>query len=150
MGRFSFISRKYFYAELLEAKIANYHTADAGLIFNSGYDANVGLFASLGQKGHTIIYDELIHASVHDGMKMSQASTFLFKHNDLVHLEERLKQATGVIYVAVESIYSMDGDDAPLVDIVSLCKKYNANLIVDEAHATGITQLGNGSCKNYP
>ncbi len=127
------------YAELLEAKIANYHTADAGLIFNSGYDANVGLFASLGQKGHTIIYDELIHASVHDGMKMSQASTFLFKHNDLVHLEERLKQATGVIYVAVESIYSMDGDDAPLVDIVSLCKKYNANLIVDEAHATGIT-----------
>jgi 8-amino-7-oxononanoate synthase len=127
------------YAEILESKIANYHNADAGLIFNSGYDANVGLFASIGQKGHTIIYDELIHASVHDGMKMSQASTYLFKHNDLEHLEERLKQATGVVFVAVESIYSMDGDNAPLVEILRLCKKYNANLIVDEAHATGIT-----------
>lgn len=129
------------YAELLEAKIANYHNADAGLIFNSGYDANVGLFSALGQKGNSIIYDELIHASVHDGMKMSQASTFLFRHNDLVHLEERLKLAIGVIYVAVESIYSMDGDNAPLAEIVNLCKKYNANLIVDEAHATGITPI---------
>lgn len=129
-----------FFAENLESYIAKFHNAPSGLIYNSGYDANVGLFSAVGQKGNTIIYDELIHASVHDGLKLSSATTYLFKHNDLVHLEERLKIAEGIVYVAVESIYSMDGDQAPLKEIVRLCKKYEANLIVDEAHATGITQ----------
>lgn len=133
------------YAEKLEQKIASFHNAEAGLLFNSGYDANVGLFSALGQKVDTIIYDELIHASVHDGMKLSQASCFLFKHNDLAHLEERLKIAKGNVFVAIESIYSMDGDYAPLAEIVKLCSQYNANLIVDEAHATGVTEnLGKG------
>ena len=127
------------YAENLEIYIAKFHNADAGLIYNSGYDANVGLFSAIGQKGNTIIYDELIHASVHDGMKMSSASTYAFRHNDLKHLEERLKIAVGIIYVAVESVYSMDGDYASLKEITVLCKRYSANLIVDEAHATGIT-----------
>ena len=131
------------YAENLEKEIAAFHDAEAGLIYNSGYDANLGLFSAVLQKGDSIIYDELIHASIHDGIKLSSASAYLFKHNDLKHLEERLKIAQGVIYVAVESIYSMDGDDAPLKEISALCKKYNANLIVDEAHATGIT-LNNG------
>lgn len=130
------------YAENLEAYIAKFHKAQAGLIYNSGYDANVGLFSAIGQKGNTIIYDELIHASVHDGMRMSSATTYAFRHNDLKHLEERLKIGEGIIYVAVESIYSMDGDDALLKEISALCKKYNANLIVDEAHATGITKNG--------
>ena len=140
------------YAEQLESKIALFHNAEAGLIYNSGYDANLGLFSALGQKGDTIIYDELIHASVHDGMKLSSASTYQFKHNDLIHLEERLKIAEalpagrqGIIYVAVESVYSMDGDYASLKEIAALCKKYDANLIVDEAHATGITiNIGKG------
>lgn len=127
------------YAEDLEKKIASFHNAEAGLIYNSGYDANLGLFSALGQKGDTIIYDELIHASVHDGIKLSHASAFLFRHNNIIHLEERLKIAKGVIYIVVESIYSMHGDEAVLKEIASLCKKYNANLIVDEAHATGIT-----------
>ena len=127
------------YAEELEKKIAGFHNAGAGLIYNSGYDANLGLFSALGQKGDTIIYDALIHASVHDGIKLSHASAFLFRHNNIFHLEERLKIAKGVIYIVVESIYSMDGDAAPLKEITSLCKKYNANLIVDEAHATGVT-----------
>ena len=127
------------YAENLEVYISKFHNAQAGLIYNSGYDANVGLFSAIGQKGNTIIYDELIHASVHDGMKMSSATTYLFRHNDLKHLEERLKIAEGIIYVAVESVYSMDGDYALLKEISLLCKKYKANLIVDEAHATGIT-----------
>ncbi len=130
------------YAENLENYIAKFHNAKAGLIYNSGYDANVGLFSSIGQKGNTIIYDELIHASVHDGIKMSSATTYAFRHNDLKHLETRLKIAEGIIYVAVESIYSMDGDYALLKEISILCKKYNANLIVDEAHATGITSNG--------
>ena len=129
------------YAENLEKTIAAFHEAEAGLIYNSGYDANVGLFSALGQNdtAATFIYDELIHASVHDGIKLSRSTAYLFKHNDLYHLEERLKIAKGNIYVAVESIYSMDGDHAPLTEMVALCEKYNASLIVDEAHATGIT-----------
>jgi 8-amino-7-oxononanoate synthase len=127
------------YAENLEQYIANFHAAETGLIYNSGYDANVGLFSALGQKDTTFLYDELIHASVHDGIKLSRSTAYPFRHNDLTHLEERLQIAQGVIYIAVESIYSMDGDSAPLTDMVALCKKYKANLIVDEAHATGIT-----------
>lgn len=129
------------YAENLEKTIAAFHDAEAGLIYNSGYDANVGLFSALGQNDteSTFIYDELIHASIHDGIKLSRSTAYLFKHNDLYHLEERLKIAKGTIYVAVESIYSMDGDHAPLLEMVTLCEKYNASLIVDEAHATGIT-----------
>lgn len=127
------------YAEELEKKIAAFHHAEAGLIYNSGYDANVGLFSAILQKEYTVIYDELIHASMHDGIKLSGAKAYLFKHNDIEHLEERLKIATGTIYVAIESIYSMDGDEAPLKEIALCCERYNANLIVDEAHATGIT-----------
>jgi len=138
------------FVEQLENKIASFHAASAGLIYNSGYDANVGLFSAIGQKGSTIIYDELIHASVHDGIKLSSATAFMFKHNDVTHLEERLKIAEGIVYVAVESIYSMDGDDAPLKEICKLCKKYNANLIVDEAHATGVTiNGGKGRVQEY-
>ena len=135
------ISGNTLYAENLEKSIATFHDAEAGLIYNSGYDANVGLFSALGQNDTTttFIYDELIHASIHDGIKLSRSTAYLFKHNDLYHLEERLKIAKGTIYVAVESIYSMDGDHAPLVEMVALCEKYNASLIVDEAHATGIT-----------
>ena len=127
------------YAENLEQYIAHVHAAEAGLIYNSGYDANIGLFAALGQTAATFLYDELVHASIHDGIKLSRAAAYPFKHNDLFHLEERLKIATGVVYVSVESVYSMDGDKAPLEELVLLCEKYNANLIVDEAHATGIT-----------
>lgn len=130
------------YAENLEKEIAAFHNSEAGLIFNSGYDANVGLFSSLGRKGDTIIYDELIHASVHDGIKLSSATAVLFKHNDIASLEVLLKKAKGTVYVAVETVYSMDGDEAPLKQISTLCKDNNANLIVDEAHATGVTSNG--------
>jgi len=133
------------YAEELEKKIASFHNAEAGLIYNSGYDANVGLLSALGQKGDTVIYDELIHASVHDGIKLSAASSYMFRHNNIGHLEERLKISQGFVFIVVESIYSMDGDTTPLKEITALCKRYNANLIVDEAHATGITaNIGKG------
>jgi 8-amino-7-oxononanoate synthase len=130
------------YAEDLEKKIASFHNSASGLIYNSGYDANIGLFSALGQKDASFIYDELIHASVHDGIKMSSAASFMFRHNDMFHLEERLKIAEGTVFVAVESIYSMDGDEALLTEISRLCSKYKANLIVDEAHATGVTDNG--------
>ncbi|MDB5016803.1 MAG: pyridoxal phosphate-dependent aminotransferase family protein [Mucilaginibacter sp.] len=130
------------YIQNLEKKIAGIHNCAAGLIFNSGYDANLGLFSSLPQRGDTIITDELIHASIIDGARLSYANRFIFKHNDLNSLEEKLKHAKGNIYVAIESVYSMDGDTPPIVDILDLTEKYNANLIVDEAHAVGLYKFG--------
>ena len=126
------------YAEETEQFIADYHSAPAGLFFNSGYDANIGLLSSVPKKGDTIISDELNHASLIDGCRLSLAQRFKFKHNDLDDLEGKLKIANGNVFVVVESVYSMDGDLASLVEISSLCKKYNANLIVDEAHASGV------------
>ncbi len=125
-------------AEQLEKEIAAFHKAEAGLIFNSGYDANVGLLSSVPQKGDTIICDELVHASIIDGARLSFATRFSFKHNNLDHLEQKLKNSKGNIFVVTESVFSMDGDFAPLIELSQLAKKYCANLIVDEAHATGI------------
>jgi 8-amino-7-oxononanoate synthase len=130
------------FAEALEKELADFHHAEAGLFFNSGYDANLGLFSSIARKEDTIICDELIHASIIDGCRLSYASRFKFTHNDTDDLEKKLQQIPVVagrnIFVAVESVYSMDGDMAPLQEIASVCKKYNAHLIVDEAHATGV------------
>lgn len=122
----------------VEDYLAKYHKADAALFFNSGYTANLGLFSALPYRGDTILYDELIHASIRDGMALGKANAWSFKHNDLEHLEKRLQLAKGKIYVAVEAIYSMDGDAAPLKNMVDLCKKYQAALIVDEAHSNGL------------
>ncbi|WCT10146.1 aminotransferase class I/II-fold pyridoxal phosphate-dependent enzyme [Mucilaginibacter jinjuensis] len=130
------------YAEDLERWIANYHSHEAGLLFNSGYDANLGLFSSLPQRGDTVITDELIHASIIDGIRLSNANRYTFRHNDLTSLEEKLKNAKGQIYVVVESVYSMDGDIAPITTMLDLTKKYNAQLIVDEAHAIGVFGKG--------
>ncbi|TCC98222.1 aminotransferase class I/II-fold pyridoxal phosphate-dependent enzyme [Pedobacter psychroterrae] len=132
------ISGNHPFTEATEAFIADFHQAESGLIFNSGYDANVGLVSSLAQRGDTIISDELIHASLIDGARLTHASRFTFKHNSLKDLEAKLKSANGNIYVLVESVYSMDGDTAPLQEINMLCEQYQANLIVDEAHALGI------------
>ena len=130
------------YTENLEKGIAAYHEAEAGLIFNSGYDANLGLFSSVLQKGDTIIHDELIHASIIDGARLSFAYRFTFKHNNLVSLENKLKLVEGRCFVAIESIYSMDGDAAPIKEILALTEKYNAHLVVDEAHAVGLYGKG--------
>ena len=130
------------YTEDLEQYIAGLHKSESGLIFNSGYDANLGLFSSLPQRGDTIITDELIHASIIDGARLSYASRYIFKHNDLQSLEDKLKQAKGNCYVAMESVYSMDGDTPPIDEILALTNKYNANLIVDEAHAVGLYGFG--------
>ncbi|QTE39247.1 8-amino-7-oxononanoate synthase [Mucilaginibacter gossypii] len=130
------------YAEDLENQIADYHQSEAGLLFNSGYDANLGLLSSLAQRGDTIILDELVHASIIDGARLSYANRYSFRHNDLESLEAKLKLAKGNCYVVIESVYSMDGDASPLVEILSLTEKYNAALIVDEAHAVGLYPKG--------
>jgi len=126
-------------AESLEQEIAQYHNAESALIFNSGYDANLGIFSCIAAKEDTIFYDDLVHASIHDGLKLSRAKTAAFQHNNLQDLEEKLVQkTTGNAFIAVESVYSMDGDVAPLKELVILAEKYGAAIIIDEAHGMGI------------
>jgi 8-amino-7-oxononanoate synthase len=140
------ISGNHIITEETEVFLANFYKAKTALIFNSGYNANVGLFQCVPQRNDTIIYDEYIHASIRDGIRLSNAKNFSFEHNNLKVLEEKLKLSTGLVYVAVESIYSMDGDMAPLSKIARICKKYKAALIVDEAHAVGVFGNGKGLC----
>lgn len=130
------------YIENLEKEIAAFHNSESGLIYNSGYDANLGLFSSLPQKGDTIVMDELAHASIIDGARLSFANRYSFRHNDIASLEEKLKQAKGNCYVVVESVYSMDGDSPPLKEIANLVQNYNGQLVVDEAHAVGLYKKG--------
>jgi 8-amino-7-oxononanoate synthase len=130
------------YAEEVEQHVAAFHQSEAGLLFNSGYNANIGLLSSLPQKGDTVIHDELIHASVIDGVRLSYANRYTFRHNNPDSLERKLKQAKGICYVVIESVYSMDGDTPPIDQILSLTEQYGARLIVDEAHAVGLYKKG--------
>lgn len=128
-------------ADEVEQELAQFYRTEAALLFNSGYDANIGLLACLPKAGDTLLTDELIHASMIDGARLSYATRHRFAHNNLDDLAIKLRQATqqsGQIFVAVESIYSMDGDSAPLAALVDLCDQYGAALLVDEAHATGV------------
>ncbi len=124
-------------AEKVEAKLAKIFHAQRTLLFNSGYTANLAVLSSLPQRGDTILYDELAHTCIKDGARLSLAMRFSFRHNDLNDLEEKLKRAKGNIFIAVESIYSMDGDESPLEELVMLAEKYGAAIILDEAHSTG-------------
>jgi 8-amino-7-oxononanoate synthase len=126
------------YYESVEAKLAAIFKAEASLILNSGYTANLAVLSSLPQRNDTILYDELAHACIKDGARLSLAKRFSFRHNDLDDLESKLKRAEGTIYIAVESVYSMDGDQCPLHALVALAEKYNAFVILDEAHSTGV------------
>ena len=124
--------------EELEGIIASYHKGEAALLFNSGYTANVGLLSALPQRGDTVFYDEASHASMKDGLRLSFAKSYSFRHNSVEDLRQKLKLATGQVYVVVESVYSMDGDIAPLQELAQLCNACGAALIVDEAHAVGL------------
>lgn len=141
------------YAETLEHDIAAFHGAPAALLFNSGFDANTGFFSCVPQRGDVILYDEYIHASVHEGMRLSRASIMQkFAHNSVCDFESVLNAIvsrnpavpTGQhqVMVAVESVYSMDGDVAPLQQILEVLRRLlprgNGHLIVDEAHSTGV------------
>lgn len=128
--------------EAIENELAAFYRQEAGLIFNSGYDANVGLFSCVPQKGDTVLYDFLIHASIRDGIKLSNASAHSFEHNNVAALEEKLQRLDGDVFVVVEGLYSMDGDAAPLNEMAAVCETYGAFLIVDEAHSGGICGEG--------
>jgi 8-amino-7-oxononanoate synthase len=135
------LSGNYERIEEAEKIIADFHEAEAALIFNSGYDANLGLLSAVPQRNDIIIYDALSHASIRDGIRLSFAGSYSFQHNDLLDLEKKLESSRageGNIFVVTESVFSMDGDLAPLKEMAGLCNKFNAHLVVDEAHATGV------------
>ncbi len=129
-----------------EALIAQFHQSESALVFNSGYDANVGFFSSVPQKGDLILYDELCHASIRDGIIMSNAKSYKFNHNDFEDLERLIlkfqptanSQQLSAIYVVTESVFSMDGDTPNLEELEQLSEKYNCFLVIDEAHSLGV------------
>jgi 8-amino-7-oxononanoate synthase len=121
-----------------EKSIATFFNAESSLVFNSGYSANLALLSSVPQRGDTVFYDEYVHASIRDGIRLSHANAVSFKHNDLKDLENKITKSVGSVYIVIESLYSMDGDMAPLKGITELSEKNNAYLIVDEAHAVGV------------
>ena len=132
--------------EETEAFIAEFHRAESALIFNSGYDANIGFFSAIPQRNDIILYDELCHASIRDGIQMSHAKSYKFAHNDLEELEKLItkfqpttdnRQPT-TVYIVTESVFSMDGDSPNMEELTKLSEKYNAYLVVDEAHALGV------------
>lgn len=122
----------------VENKLALIFQSKASLLFNSGYSANLAVLSSLPQKNDTVIYDELAHASIKDGIRLSLAKKYSFRHNDLSDLEKKISKSTGRIFVAVESVYSMDGDECPLADLIRLSEKRGFSIILDEAHTTGV------------
>ncbi|WP_111682436.1 aminotransferase class I/II-fold pyridoxal phosphate-dependent enzyme [Winogradskyella tangerina] len=135
------------YSEI-ETELCNYHQSEAALICNSGYDANIGLLSSVPQRGDIILYDELVHASIRDGIQMSNAKAYKFKHNDLEDLEIKCqaqwsdKHKDSEIYIVTESVFSMDGDTPDLIRLAKFSKKNDARLIIDEAHAVGVFNFG--------
>ena len=131
----------------VENFLSEFHQTESATIFNSGYDANIGFFSSVPQRRDIIFYDEFIHASIRDGIQLSNAKAFKFTHNNLTHLDELLKRVQhekSEVYVVTEAVFSMDGDAPDLVQMAEICKKNNAFLIVDEAHAIGV--FGKNGC----
>ncbi len=132
-----------------EEQIAKYHNVDSALLFNSGYDANIGFFSCVPQRGDFIFYDESIHASIRDGISLSKAKAYKFKHNCLENLKTYMNRLVNYdnsknfeIYIVTESVFSMDGDSPDLIAFTDYCQKIGAHLIVDEAHALGVNNFG--------
>ncbi|MFM6949131.1 MAG: aminotransferase class I/II-fold pyridoxal phosphate-dependent enzyme [Aquirufa sp.] len=135
--------------EQFEKECAEFHQAEAALLFGSGFEANLGIISCIPQEGDVIFCDKLIHASLIDGLKLNKIEKRIFKHNNLADLQHLLEQYPMETpkWIIVESIYSMDGDEAPLLELITLKSKYNAEIIVDEAHSGGIYgPQGEGKC----
>lgn len=143
----------YQYLEMVEEEIARFHDSETALFVGSGYDANVAVFSAIPRPGDAILYDELVHASAHDGIQQSQtACRVSFRHNDVeafrdsletvINSQQLIRQGKRSVIVAVESVYSMDADFCPLQELIDAAREImpagNAQFYVDEAHATGI------------
>ncbi|MDQ6471260.1 pyridoxal phosphate-dependent aminotransferase family protein [Flavobacterium sp. LHD-80] len=131
--------------QIAESFIMQFHEAESALIFNSGYDANAGFFSALPQRNDVILYDELSHASIRDGIVMSNAKSYKFNHNDFEDLERLIlkfqssrSEIPTNVYIVTETVFSMDGDSPNLEELVQLSEKYNCYLVVDEAHTLGV------------
>ncbi|WP_452600893.1 aminotransferase class I/II-fold pyridoxal phosphate-dependent enzyme [Pontimicrobium sp. MEBiC06410] len=131
--------------KIVETQLSQYHNSENALLFNSGYDANLGFFSSVPQRGDIIFYDEYIHASIRDGITMSTARSYKFKHNNLNNLKtlaqrhsELVSEPYQTIYIVTESVFSMDGDTPNLKALATFCTENNYHLIIDEAHALGV------------
>lgn len=135
----------------VETALANWHRVDSVLMMTSGYAANEGLLSTLCEPGDWVASDERNHASIIDGLRLAKCRRFVFRHNDLNHLEEGLKAQAGrtpdhEMFIVTESLFSMDGDRAPLREIVELAERYGAHVIVDEAHSTGCFNTNGSGC----
>lgn len=129
--------------EALEAEAARFFGSEAALFFSSGYAANVALLATLPQRGDLVVHDALVHASAHEGMRLGRAEHRAAAHNDVDAFGDtiaawRREGGIGQVWIAVESLYSMDGDRAPLDALAALAERHEAILLIDEAHATGV------------
>lgn len=129
--------------EQLECEIADLKKTEAAIVFSSGYLANIGVISSVMKAGDIIFSDAWNHASIIDGCRLSTAKTIVYEHADMVDLEHKLRKShgDGKKFIVTDGVFSMDGDIAPLPEIVALAKKYNAYIMIDDAHATGV--LGN-------
>lgn len=136
-------------AEQVEHQLAELFRGESALLFNSGYAANLGVLSSIPGRNDTILYDELAHASIKDGARLSVARKVSFKHNNLDDLEVKLRRTEGQRFIVVESIYSMDGDRCPLQELTTLAERFDATIILDEAHSTGVDGVrGEGMALN--
>jgi len=134
----------------LEAHIAGFKGTEAALIFNSGYSANTGIIPSIATEPDVIFSDELNHASIIDGCRLSRAKTRIYRHRDMAHLQTLMKKSGARRkIVATDSVFSMDGDLAPLPDICEICKEHEAMLYLDDAHGTGVLGGGRGALAHF-
>lgn len=147
-----FLNGNTIFHEQLEQRLARFKRRQAALIFSAGYQMNLGVVSCLLKKGDYAIVDKLDHASILDGVKLSDADMVRFKHNDMADLERvlsKLPPEAGKLII-VDGVFSMEGDICPLPDIVKIGKKYGARIIVDDAHATGIIgKTGRGTCEYF-
>lgn len=137
---------------LLETEAAAFFGTERALFMGGGFQANTAIFSTLPGHEDLVLHDELIHASAHDGMRLGRAKTQSFAHNDVTSAEKAIvdwqANNTGRIWIAIETVYSMDGDIAHVADFMALATKYNAVLVADEAHATGIFGQNGGGITN--
>ena len=132
--------------EKLEEELAEWTGMEAAMVYGSGFLANTGAISALAEPDDNVLFDRLDHASIIDGVRLSGADWKRFKHNDTAELEALLKERTGNNFIVIDSVFSMDGDLAPVLAIKDLAVKYGAYLIVDEAHALGVFGGGKGVC----
>jgi 8-amino-7-oxononanoate synthase len=138
--------------EKLEERIASFKRMEAALLFSSGYLANMGVLSSLPEKGDVLLSDQLNHASIIDGCRLSKAETVIYKHVDMNNLEKKLKETQTYTrrFIVTDGVFSMDGTIAPLDQIMKLAKRYDAYVMVDDAHATGVLgESGRGTSELF-